>query len=254
MGCRLRIDYLGSSMALPAKAFAAEHQARGHEVNHRRTIDDISMTPPPDVVIHAPLDKTAHGLVSTCLLANHVASTTLLVMMFNDVGNSHAMLALHARRGHCHPRLLVHWPGSMSSTPGGVVNEIEASATSPDQVANIVPLPAGLLVEADQDLGEVMEAKERFASLLYVAASNYQWGSWGELTPLLNVGDGVVKNINSELGGVLKDARLIPPGTKWTSQRFARFVTEHRSFIIAFGSGHLGLEPPAVPFWHSYRP
>ncbi|MCP3988821.1 MAG: hypothetical protein GY724_07095 [Actinomycetia bacterium] len=252
MGIRLRIDYLGSSMDLPAKAFAAEHQARGHEVKQRRTIADLPTIPPPDVVVHAPLDKTPAGLVSTCVLANHVVPTTLLVMMFNDVGNSHAMLALHARRGHCHPRLLLHWPGSIPRSPGAVVNEIEVAATRADRVSVTAPLPPGLLIDADQDLGEVMGAKERFASLLYIAASHHQWGSWGELTPLLRVGDGVVKNINSELGGVLKDARLVPPGTKWTSQRFARFVTEHRSFIIAYGSGHLGLEPPAVPFWLSH--
>ncbi|MCP4226415.1 MAG: hypothetical protein GY773_24015 [Actinomycetia bacterium] len=239
-------------MDLPAKAFAAEHQARGHEVRHRRTIADLPTIPPPDVVVHAPLDKTPAGLVSTCVLANHVVPTTLLVMMFNDVGNSHAMLALHARRGHCHPRLLLHWPGSIPRSPGAVVNEIEVAATRADRVSVTAPLPPGLLIDADQDLGEVMGAKERFASLLYIAASHHQWGSWGELTPLLRVGDGVVKNINSELGGVLKDARLVPPGTKWTSQRFARFVTEHRSFIIAYGSGHLGLEPPAVPFWLSH--
>jgi hypothetical protein len=250
MGYRLRIDYLGTSMDLPAKAFAVEHQARGHEVTHRERLCDIPTTPPPDVVVHAPLDKTPHGLVSTCALAGHVPKTTLLLMLFDNVGPAHAMLACHAQRGHCHPRILIHRLDSARwRSPAELIERIEAAATGPDRVTLTGPLPPGLSADVDQDLGEVMETKERFAALLYTAAVQRDWGNWPELAALVNVAPGVVKNTNSELGQVLKEARLVPWDTKWTSHQFSRFVAEHCSFIIAFGMGHLGFDPPARPFW-----
>ena len=254
MGFRLRIDYLGASTDLLAKAFAVEHQGRGHEVSHRYSLDDIPTAPAPDVVVHVPLDKTPQGLVSTCVVADHVPPTTLLVLFFNDVGRSHAMLAFHARRGHCHPRLLLHRADPTRwRSPSEVLDRIEEAATGDDRILLTADLPPGLSILADQDLGEVMEAKERFASLLYAAASNRHWASWGDLTQILHVGDGVVKNINSELGGVLKDARLVPRDVRWTSNQFTQFVIEHRSFILAFGTGHLGFPPPEKPFWLAHN-
>lgn len=248
MSTRLRIDYLGSSMDVPATAFAVEHLNRGHEVSSRRQLAEIPTGVAPDVVIHAPLDKTADGLVSTCLLARHVHEQTLLVPMLGDAGNAEGMFALHARRGNCHGKMLMHWLGSQLR-PTAVVDKIEMAATSPPRVAVTSEIERSLVIDADQDLGEIMSLRERFAQLLYTAAVHPHWSNWGDLTKLMNVGDGVVKNVNSELGHVLKEARIIPRDDRWTSNRFVSLVADYRSFIAAHGQGHLGFELPEAPLW-----
>jgi len=239
---RLRIDFLGVGTELLFKTLSGELEEQGHEVNYRRAVSEIVLKPPPDVVVHLPFDKTANGLVSTCEVATVVPRTTLLVAYFNHVGNSHAMLALHFRRGNCHPRLLLHRPDGEGQSASALASHMSKVAYGPDQVIITAPLPSGLGVTADQDLGEIMATRERFAHLLYTAAG-HSWGTWGELTALMHVGDGVARNINAELGGVLREAGLAPWDARWTAQRLAGFVADHRSFILAFGSSHLNLTP-----------
>ncbi len=243
----LRIKYLGRNMDLPAEAFSAEHRRRGHRIDLAGAVDEVSMRPPPDAVAHAPLEKSSTDLISCCALAQLVPPSTLLFSIFQQVGPSHAMFVRHALRGNCHPRMLLHVPGG-HATAGAVIDKLEAAVEGPDDVRTTAAFPPELVTGCDPDLGEIMQDKTRFAELLYTAATN-RWGSWGDLTRLLSVGDGVVKNTNAELGRVLQASGIERTDEKWTAQHFARFVTEYRSFIVAYGQGHLGLPAPDEPFW-----
>lgn len=247
MGRGLRIDYLGDSLRLTASALAGEHHARGHTIACAPDLGGVSMATPPDVVLHQPLDRTPDGLVGTCALARLLPAHALLVPMFSDFGSSHAMFVRHALRGNCHPKMLLHWLGCEQRTPCQVLDRVEHAAgltAGVDFAGSFPPFDV-----SGPDLGEIMAERERFGRLLYVGAWSQSWSSWGDLTRLLAVGDGVVRNVNSELGRELKRAGIVAESCRWTAQRFTRFVVEHRSFIVAFGQSHLGYEPPADRHW-----
>lgn len=248
MSSGLRVDYLGASMMLTAAAFAEEHRARDHRVSHHERLDELSLTTPPDVVFHHPLDRTAGGLVPTCALSQRLPDHVLLVPIFSDFGPSNEMFVHHALRGNCHPKMLLHWIGADRRTPTSVLDQVEAALEGTGGIDFTGSFPRSLDVTG-ADLGEVMASRERFGRLLYMAASSRSWATWGDLTRILALGDGVVRNTNGELGSVLKEARIIPADSRWTAQGFTRFVTEYRSFIVAYGQFHLDYDPPLEPFW-----
>ncbi len=245
----LRIDYLGAGMAFAASALGTEHEVRGHRPGRPSQPDDISVATPPDVVVHPAVERTDSGVLGVCALGALLPDHVLLAPGLR-AGPANAMMLRHVTQGNCHPKVLFHRLDVGVRTPSDLLDAVEVAVEKPPDVTCLDPLPPGLVLDAD--LGEIMVSRERFARLLYVAAVRRDWCGWADLTRLLNVGDGVVRNVNGELGTVLREAGIVPWELRWTAPAFSRFVVEYRSFIVCFGQHHLGYEPPPPVLWQDY--
>ncbi|MGI9596619.1 MAG: hypothetical protein ACR2QK_10690 [Acidimicrobiales bacterium] len=265
----LRFAYVGPSMGLAKAAYAPWHEQRGHSCEYYRSAVQIPANPAPDVVVHAPLDRTVDGLVGACAIAMMVPKTTLLVAIFSTVGYSHAMFVKHALGGDCHPRMLLHYPNPKLRGED-VVERMARAASSYDAVTTTAPLPTALCLDGVvSDLGQIMAENRRMAELLYLGATDRDWSQWKDLATRLHLADGTIKNLNAKLRDRLIEAGIVnrtrpmaaigpgdngmdadggpPSKNTWTAGQLVRFCTEHRSFILAYGQSHLeGLSrPPA---------
>ncbi len=262
----LRFAYVGPSMGLARAAYAPWHDARGHSAEYYPSAAQIPRNAAPDVVVHAPLERTDDGLVGSCVISRLVPDTTLLVPIFPTVGHAHAMFVKHALSGDCHPRMLLHYPNP-GLTGEDVVERMAKAAISNDARVTTAPLPAALCLDGVAcDLGRIMAENRRMAELLYLGATDRDWSQWKDLSDRLHLADGTIKNLNAKLRDRLLEARIIPQGkpsgglpsstngsaasqgqscrTTWTAGQLVRFCTEHRSFILAYGQSHLeGLVP-----------
>lgn len=265
----LRFAYVGPSLGLARAAYAPWHDARGHSCEYYRSAGQLPRNPAPDVVVHAPLDRTVEGLVGSCAISKMVPKTTLLVPIFSTVGYSHAMFVRHALAGDCHPRMLLHYPNP-KLTGGDVVELMARTATRGDALLTTEALPSALCLHGMvDDLGRIMAENRRMAELLYLGATDRDWSQWKDLADKLHLADGTIKNLNARLRDRLIAARILsgirpyrgapaggngaavghapaPPGkATWTAGQLVRFCTEHRSFILAYGQSHLeGLTAP----------
>jgi len=241
----LRVVYLGTRLAFALEAASAEHKQRGHFVTTCKLVTDIPLNPTPDVVIHHPLNSMGGGFEGTCRLSSILSKNTLLVAVFPLTGPSHAMFAFHALKGRCHPRVVLYLlPEDRCFSSDEFVGLIETAVSRNGHVVTTESFPDSLRLKASRDLGEVMSRRGRTGELLYRAASDPTWGNWSELSRRLNMSEGSVKNLNTKLGQELKRIGLVDPGQDWGMTAFTRLITAHRSFILAYGQGHLNFDPP----------
>ncbi len=255
---RLRVIYIGPNMDLAEAAYREEHKALGHDTRHLRSVGDVKLLQPtPDVVVINPLVITSEGIEGACALQAVVPATTVIVALYTSLGISHAMFTRHALAGHCHPRMLLHYPDP-ALKPVDILTRIDRLARRKGggaQIADTGHLPASLTDSGRRTgLGEllVQESGTRrsasdsltYGRLLYTAATDSTWTTWGDLAQLLGFAEGHVKNTRTNLGkalrsSVLPEAGVPLPKQEWRIPEFTRFVTEHRSFIRAFCEHHL---------------
>lgn len=222
--------------------------ARGHSVTVVDSVDDVPLSPLPDVIVHEPLEKCSYGVAGSCALASRFPEQTLLLAVFCDIGPSRAMFLHHAMAGRCHPRMLLHWPGNDDWWEEEGQGLMERAVAREPIVERVAVFPSDLDFKADCDLGVLMDRKG-FRDFLHLAAVHTDWGSFADLDKLLNVAKGVSKNTSSKLGTELKRRGLVAADRDWTAQRLKGLVSSHRSFILAYGQGHLGLPRPTAPIW-----
>ena len=256
----VRLAYVGPNMDLAERAYRPVHTRLGHDTQYVRTVSEVASLPlVPDVVVINPLVITTQGIDGACALQAVIPRSTLMVALYTSLGSSHAMYTRHALGGHCHPRMLLHYPNPVLR-PEDIVSRVDALARRRGggaQVSTTGHLPSTLTVGcARTGLGELLAEESRskrsaegsltFARLLYVAASDSSWKTWKDLANLLDFAEGHVKNTKARLGQRLRSTVLpdqpeagSPTHGTWRIAEFTRFVTEHRSFIRAYCEHHL---------------
>ena len=265
----LRFAYVGPNMDLVMAAYSTDHRTYNHEAQHVRSVSSVNnLRPLPDVVLVNPMVITVDGVPGACALQEIVSPDTLIVALYTSLGSSHSMFTRHALSGCCHPRMLLHYPtppltatdvvgkidqmtrgrggGPAIDTTGHLPNELSDGLEATD-------LGALLAEEADNH-----RSKESltYARLLYAAAVDTTWSTWGDLANILGFALGHVKNTKAKLGRDIRTRVMpvrshevgVPPEMRntWRIAEFTRFVTEHRSFIRAYCEHHLGMTPPAI--------
>ena len=268
----LRITYVGPNMELFQAAYRSDHHRFHHESRYVRTVADLRlMRPMPDVVLISPLVITPAGIRGACAAQAILPPSTLLVVLYNSLGSSHAMYCRHALAGNCHPRILLHYP-TPALTATDVVARIDTVARGRGggpQVATTGHLPGELTLGRETtDLGRLLSddtdshrnnASLTFARLLHAAAVDPTWATWKDLANRLGFAEGHVKNTKAKLGRHIRNEVMVrhsatDPSTHvgvprdqraaWRIAEFTRFVTEHRSFIRAYCEHHLDLDHP----------
>ncbi len=250
----IRVWYVGPTMDLVAMAYRSAHDTVHHNLKYHPSLEAMMADQiPPDVVVCSPLARThPGGIEGACAIHTIVPPTTLIVCLFTRVGYSHAMYVKHALGGHCHQRMLLHYPLPHVTGPMVVtrIDEMARRLGGGKQIQTVAPLPSSLLpFKGDVvGLGEIMAGNEGLARLIYTAATHRGWSSFQDLARELNLAEGTTKNLKLSLKKALVEAGLFPSDVKWTVGKFVRFVVEYRSFILAFGNKHLGMEepPPAI--------
>lgn len=268
----IRVAYVGPNMDVFEAAYQPVHQALGHSIEYVRTVGELpSLSPKPDVVVINPLVVTPFGVDGACAVHEVVSEETVIFVIYTNIGASHTMYTRHALAGRCHPRMLLHYP-SIHLDRNDIIDEMDRlvrGAGGGPQIRTTHQLPPSLIHGLNRkDLGRVLlenveqsrSARDSltFASLLYVAALNSHWATWGDLAGLLGFGIGHVKNTKARIGRILTEEVLpdeaavgapkLPTGTgqRWSIAEFTRFVTEHRSFIRAYCEHHLLIEQSPV--------
>ncbi len=234
----IRVGYVGPNMDLALGAYRGEHQARGHQIEYYSNPDHLPKAPFPDVVVIGPLQEGNGRIEGPCLVSGFVPPTTLIVAIGTAQGRSHAMWIKHALDGHCHRRILIHYPRPNCHARQIVEQVDRAARQSGDLFRTTGAIPEPLLLNgASMDLGQLMDDPS-LTELLFLAATDRDWSTWSQLARKLGLAEGTTKNRMSKVGRLAFDGGLLPSGAN-ESQRFraadfVRFVTEHRSFIRAY--------------------
>ncbi len=257
----LRIAYVGQNMDIARAAYMAEHVYLNHETHYVKSVADIRhLQPRPDVIVINPLVITTNGIEGPCAAQNVVAPHTLIVVLFPSLGSSHTVYYVHASKGNCHPRMLLHYP-SQSLSATDVVNKIDQMARGKGGgrlIDTTGHIPSELAFGRHAfDLGDLIATNAdkhsngelTYGRLLYAAAVDPTWGAWKDLAARLDFAEGHVKNVKGRLGReIRKRVKATDIGvprsqaTTWPLVEFTRFVTEHRSFIRTFCENHLDLD------------